>query len=211
MENEKRGRGRPRKGESGYSTNTENSTENTGAGADNSERIDNIENTKVNLVEVEIPVKAESKRGRPKGSTQKEKKEKKLQGSDISPLIQTVFSLVSLKAGEHWQLSNEEVDSLSKPLCNILDKLNLTEKVSNMSDGAGLILAVIMIIAPRVMITIAQKKEKKEVTKTDEQKIREFKKNTSGSNGKSTGGNTLTYEADVGSIKAFTNATATSY
>lgn len=83
--------------------------------------------------------------------------------AEISALIVGVFSLVGMKAGEHWNLTVEEADTVSKPLSNILDKMNLSEQVANVSDGAMLVLALAMITIPRVMITASGMKNKQNI------------------------------------------------
>jgi hypothetical protein len=58
-----------------------------------------------------------------------------------------------MKAGTHWQVSSDEAEQVSKPLSNILKKANLLEKVSNVSDGAMLIIALATISIPRIIIS----------------------------------------------------------
>jgi hypothetical protein len=210
-------RGRPRKDSN--STDTRETEVTTTGRTENrdTERIDNEQIIQVDLVKVDLPTGEQTKkRGRPAGATTQKKKETKLASKDITPLLMTVFSLVSLKAGEHWSLSDEEADSISKPLVNILDKLDLTEKVSNMSDGAGLVLALIMIVAPRVMISATKKKEtKKEIIErnggTGDGKVRDFTRNDNGNTGNGNKGTTGTLQDDGSSIKAFTNSTVGFY
>jgi hypothetical protein len=81
--------------------------------------------------------------------------------NDVSQLIQGVFGLISLKAGAHWNVSQAEADQISSPLCNILAKMNVLEKVATVSDGAALVVAAVSIVVPRVVITAAQVKDKK--------------------------------------------------
>lgn len=80
-------------------------------------------------------------------------KETGISTNDISMLISGMFSLVSLKAGEHWNVSQDEANTISKPLENILRKMDLLEKVSNISDGAMLVFAVSSITIPRLLIS----------------------------------------------------------
>jgi hypothetical protein len=210
-------RGRPRKNENSNDTETRTSETGTGSFEDgNTERDEPSKVLEVDLVKLDLPDGVKKGRGRPKGTTAKKEKETKLKTSDISPLISTVFSLVSLKAGEHWSLSDVEAESISKPLCNILDKLNLTEKVSNLSDGAGLVLALIVIVAPRVMISASLKKETKE--KVIEKngggelgKVRDFKTNGNRDIGDSNKRTTEPLQNNGNSIKTFINATAGQY
>lgn len=81
--------------------------------------------------------------------------------AEINSLIVGVFSLVALKGGEHWAVSPDEAESISKPLSNVLEKMNMVEKVAEVSDGAMLLIATAMLIIPRVMITAELNKNKK--------------------------------------------------
>ena len=129
------------------------------------------------IVLIDIPKKGEQAEGEKAKRTYKKREPKAPTGSkktgigagEISALIVGVFSLVGMKAGEHWNLTVEEADSVSKPLSNILDKLNLTEQVASVSDGAMLVLALAMITIPRVMITASFAKSKQA---TKEEKIK---------------------------------------
>jgi len=89
------------------------------------------------------------------------KKETGISQTEISSLITGCFSLISLKAGEHWIVTEEESLQVAKPLESILKKLDLLEKVTNASDGAMLIFAVASITLPRVLITKAIMQENK--------------------------------------------------
>jgi hypothetical protein len=208
-------RGRPRKDENSCNTETRTS-ESNGIGGTERGSTEGIEPSKVlevDLVKLDLPDGAKKQRGRPKGSNaSKKEKETKLNSNDIAPLVSTVFSLVSLKAGEHWSLSDAEAESITKPLCNILDKLNLTEKVSNLSDGAGLVLALIVIVAPRVMISASLKKETKEkiIEKNgggELGKVRDFKANGNRNTGDSDKRTTESLQNNGNSIKTAVNTT----
>jgi hypothetical protein len=85
-----------------------------------------------------------------------------MQQQDVSYLIQGVFSLVSLKAGKHWEVSQDEAGEISKPLTNIFEKMDILDKVSNVSDAAMLSMAIISIMLPRVIISAQLSKMKKQ-------------------------------------------------
>lgn len=106
------------------------------------------------IVEIELPdtIKTDTEVKAPQRKT-RSKKETGISQSEIASLISGTFGLVSLKAGEHWQVSNDEALQVAKPLENILRKLDLLEKVSNASDGAMLVFAIATITLPRVLIT----------------------------------------------------------
>jgi hypothetical protein len=122
---------------------------------------------KVNLVEVEdleVP-EPKKKRGRPTGwrkdSSSNNSKSQKLNVDDIKPILSGLFGIVAMKAGEHWNITDAEAEKVAKPLCNIAEKLNISDKISNASDGTALIIAMITITAPRLLINSATAKQKK--------------------------------------------------
>ncbi len=81
------------------------------------------------------------------------KKDNNINTNDISMLLVGTFSLISMKAGEHWTISEEEANTVSRPLENILRKMDLLEKVTNVSDGAMLLFALSTITIPRVILS----------------------------------------------------------
>jgi hypothetical protein len=80
-----------------------------------------------------------------------------LNADQISALLQGVFSVVALKAGDHWNINKEESSAISEPLCRILERYNLAEKVAEMSDGAALVLALLTIVGGRIMLSMQKK------------------------------------------------------
>jgi hypothetical protein len=160
----------------------------------------------VNLVDLEVP---EVKKPRKKRET---KKETILKTEDLNAILQGVFGLVALKGGEHWNIDIKESEMISKPLLNIIEKLDLSEKISNISDGTALVIALLTITAPRVIISVHQSKQKKEGIKVLQGGQGENDKGTkvadnSGENNQ----RTRTENADGGSIKALVNLTSTEY
>jgi hypothetical protein len=176
------------------------------------------ENNSVGVVDIESleDVPKPKKRGRPAGWRKDESKkveEKKVEGlsaNDVTPILQGLFGLVSLKAGEHWNISNQEAEQVAKPLCNILVKLNLSEKVSNISDGTALVIALLTIVAPRVILTASAKKVEKKVVEgvSEDEKIRQFKKNSTRDNGAIRGQDSF---RDGSFIKELSNTTSGMY
>jgi hypothetical protein len=110
--------------------------------------------------ETEIIISDSGQATKPKRKS-RSKKETGISQSEISNLIIGCFSLVSLKAGDHWNITEDEALQVSKPLESILLKMNLLDKVSNCSDGAMLAFAVASITLPRILISRSQSENKK--------------------------------------------------
>lgn len=100
----------------------------------------------------------------------------KLGVNEVNSLLTGIFGLAAMKAGDHWSITEQEANSISQPLVNILDKMNITEKVANVSDGAMLVVAVATITIPRALISNEMMKQKK-VTKEEKiiSELREVK------------------------------------
>jgi hypothetical protein len=103
------------------------------------------------------------KRKYKKREKKEEKKESLTSSKDVQLLIDGIFTVVSLKGGEHWKLSKIESEQIAQPLTNILEKHNLLEKVGNISDGMALVIATISIVIPRILISKMQKPTNKKV------------------------------------------------
>ena len=97
------------------------------------------------------------------------KEKKALQkAGDISPdemnqFICGVFGILSVVAGSHWAIADDEGEQIAKPLSIILNKQNKKAKdqINSMMAPMLLISAIGAIIIPRLMITISQMKERK--------------------------------------------------
>lgn len=79
---------------------------------------------------------------------------------NISTLIKTGFTVVSLRAGEQWNIDDNEANSIAKPLSKILEKYNLIEKLEKVSDPVALIVATGTVVMPRLIMTLNLNKEK---------------------------------------------------
>lgn len=103
---------------------------------------------------------------KPKITTRVSKKEasKQEQVAQIDFLIQSAFALVALKGGVHWVVTPEESKTLSVPLANILEKYDLMEKASAVSDPVALMVASVTIVLPRVIATQMTKPAKEKQT-----------------------------------------------
>lgn len=111
---------------------------------------------------VEVPHAEEEKKSSPVTPTKRKRtvskskptnKSLNMSSKDLNPLLMGTFNLLSTKLGEFWQIDEKEATSVTEPLVKILDKLDLLEKVSNVSDGAALILGCATIVIPRLLIT----------------------------------------------------------
>jgi hypothetical protein len=65
----------------------------------------------------------------------------------------------------HWQLTNEEIDSITKPLCAMLKESELFEKTMEHSNEIALVTACLTVFAPRVFVTVMQQKQEREKVK----------------------------------------------
>jgi len=63
----------------------------------------------------------------------------------------------------HWVIDEDEADQIAKPLAGMLNKMNKKRKdsIGNMMTPMLLITAVGAVVVPRVMITLAEWKEKR--------------------------------------------------
>ena len=116
------------------------------------------------IVEVETENKAEKKAVPAKKKLKKKPAKQKAESEqikDIQNLLEGVFLVASLKAGEHWKLSSDESKQIATPLSRILERYDLLNKASEISDPVALIVAAATIVIPRIMVsqmTAAQKK-----------------------------------------------------
>lgn len=171
------------KEERGNSTTTTTDIKPNG-GKGNSDRKENKsadENIKGNLVEspnvvtVEIPnvenVDKPKRKYKPRekkeNNSNSKSKDNEIGKEEISSLLMGTFSLISMKGGEHWNISKSESDQIAQPLSNILKKLNIAEQVASFSDGAMLLMAVVTITLPRIILTKELAKMNNEIKKKE--------------------------------------------
>lgn len=135
-----------------------------------------------NVVEIPSPKPREVKK---REYTKRKTKAGAVGSEQISALLDGIFNVVSLKGGQHWKLNEGESEQISIPLSNILEKMNLLERVTNISDGLALIIATSSIVIPRALITIQIEKNKqpnKEVKKVESRPIENGNNNKPNSN-----------------------------
>lgn len=90
--------------------------------------------------------------------------------SMASAVLQAGFGILGTRAGEHWNISEDEAKSISSPLVNILNKYDLFQKVSKNSDALSLVVAVGTVIIPRSMIQYELIKQKRKEKKENEKR-----------------------------------------
>ena len=140
----------------------------------------------------ELPKKKKTPKKKTPSKKAKEKAEAD-QVKDIQSLLEGVFMVVSLKAGDHWVLQSEESSQIATPLSKILDRYDLLSKASEVSDPVALIVATATIIVPRIMISQMSVVEKKKKTLVNNGVIgNDVKKGSPSSDGGSDGGTAKT-------------------
>lgn len=104
------------------------------------------------LHEVEAPVEKKKPGPKPKIANM-------LTEADVLGLLQAAsgiaYGATQAKHGELWLVSEAELQSVAKPLTNVLNRLPIAKDVQKYSDPIALIVAVGAIIVPRVLISHA--------------------------------------------------------
>jgi hypothetical protein len=165
----KRGRGRPRK----------NPNEN---GATETEILPRV-------VVVDIPETEKEKSSVPESEEKKTKKPsvkkpapKKigLTKDNLSSILKSTFDVIGSRDGfEIWKLDQKECDQISDPLSKIVARSSYLEKITDeYGDYIALIIALSVVVAPRLLIQLKinkTKKEQNEINTKKEQKINDPK------------------------------------
>ena len=80
----------------------------------------------------------------------------------IAALIGMVSGVVASRPNmAHWQLTPSEIESISKPLSNILSNSDAFKGLAEHSDAVALVTACVTILLPRLVITATMKKERR--------------------------------------------------
>lgn len=79
--------------------------------------------------------------------------------NELNYLVSTVFDLASLGLGEHWQLTEQESQQLTKSLFKYLKTQKLHKKALEIAAPASLLLTVAVITIPRLILTYYAYKE----------------------------------------------------
>lgn len=90
---------------------------------------------------------------------------KELDSFTNKQLIALLVSVSAIAASRpnngHWMLTDAEAETIVTPLCNIMNKYEAFNKVSENGNEIALAVACISVFAPRVMISVAQAKAAK--------------------------------------------------
>ena len=82
--------------------------------------------------------------------------------SQLNMMLASVSAIVASRPNcEHWLLSEQEIDSITKPLAKMLEETTALETLGQYSNQLALGVACITIFAPRLIITVKQKQEEK--------------------------------------------------
>lgn len=172
------GTGTGSSGNGGESKNTRTPSAGTGAGAGNSgtgtgtgkaEKEKSAELVVLNADSPTVPAppKADNKKPKKVNKGRGKKKESVLPAEQMDALIVSLSGIVAARPNcQHWQISEQEAHTVSVPLCNILDKYEVFNKVGEHSDAVALVVAAASIVIPRAMISVAQVKEEKKHART---------------------------------------------
>lgn len=77
----------------------------------------------------------------------------------IQSVIQGVFAVSAGRLGPHWQLTDEESEGIAVPAANIMAKYMDSDLMAKYSDPLALLIALGVVIAPRVVVNITTKKK----------------------------------------------------
>lgn len=115
-------------------------------------------------VTIEVEPTKEEVKDEPKEETAKPKRKRParkkpvkptfaMTAKDLNPILCGAFGIASMKLGDYWAIDEAEATQVTEPLVKVLAKLDLLEKVSNVSDGAMLLIGVASITIPRLLLT----------------------------------------------------------
>jgi len=109
------------------------------------------------ITEFKAPAPAKKKSSSSsKGSAANDKELK----DNINLLLVGGFSLAAARFGAHWNISPDEANKITEPAVKIMDRLGASEFLGKYGDFLSLAVAAGIIVAPRVMITVAMEQAK---------------------------------------------------
>lgn len=101
-----------------------------------------------------------------KGTTPKPRKVRKtktantIDTTEIDKVLCNISTIVASRPNmAHWQLTEQEVHTITQPLGNILQKYGLFDKVTENSNEIALVVACVSVFAPRIMVSVAVAKQ----------------------------------------------------
>ena len=161
----KRGRGRPRKNQ--YDSR-----------ATETEIIPRVVVVDIPESENDLSSVKQSEEKKAKKSPTKKPAPKKigLTKENLSSILKSTFDVIGARDGfEIWKLDQKECDQISEPLSKIVARSSYLEKITDeYGDYIAFIIALSVVIAPRLMIQLKINKEKKaqnEINRKKEQKL----------------------------------------
>ena len=82
--------------------------------------------------------------------------------TQINAVIGGISSAIASRPNcQHWMLTESEIDTITKPLCEMLKESEVFEKVSEHSNEIALVTACFTVFAPRILTTVMIEKEKR--------------------------------------------------
>lgn len=104
---------------------------------------------------------------KPKKVRKNKKQTPALPVEQVDALIVSLSGIVASRPHcEHWLISEQEAHTISQPLCNILDKYEVFNKVGTHSDAIALAVASVSVVLPRAMLSMAMIMEGKKRART---------------------------------------------
>lgn len=91
----------------------------------------------------------------------------------FSDSLKALFSVVAIRAGEHWKINDNDSMSIARPIVNMISKSALYSKLLENADIVSLFTALGVVIVPRVIKTVKNEKNVKR-----EEIIKDGSKNT---------------------------------
>ena len=113
------------------------------------------------MVTVNVPEVTEKPKKK-KAATRTPKKKETVNPDMVSSFIVGVSQMAAAKpTTAHWVIDKKEADQISDPLCRIIEKNENLKKVAEQSDSIALVMACVMVVAPRAFISYQMAKEMK--------------------------------------------------
>lgn len=154
--------------QSGNSGEGKNTTTTTNELYKKVEKNDNVEPKKVSI---QLP-SGESVKPDEKKQRKKLNKRKQADDTQIKALLAGVSSIVSSKPELSFlKLEDKEIEMISQPLANILDKLEITTQMNEKSDYIALFIALGTIFIPRIIFVCEINKMKKQQQQSKQKHI----------------------------------------
>ena len=109
-------------------------------------------------------------------TTKKKSKKKSVSEDNIKSLLGGIFTIIGTKS-PIWIVQDSELDMIAQPAGRLFDKY-ISEKSEDASDIIALSVAIIIMIIPRLILSIALRKEGKQSNDTQQERKVETSVNT---------------------------------